>query len=268
MEATAFLVGERHSDNPRCVSPVLGAFGRNLNDVLPDDLRQDLKSLIASLPGTADDGRDGRRSYLALDWLIRTWLPTWLGLSPSCREHARRIRELGPIVDAVSAKQAGPMVREAQLCAAAAGATAGARAWDTARDAVCMAGWDAARDAARAVAWDAAGAVAGAVARAVHGAIAEAVSAAAAGDVLAPTVRELQLSAIRLYAEMIISGPAGCDEGPRADSCGRSCHVDARRRRGEQRRVRTTVRKPRVAAERAGKRSSLVPLGTGSGRQG
>lgn len=39
MEAVAFVAGEPHTDHPVCASPVLGAFGRSLNDVLSDETR-------------------------------------------------------------------------------------------------------------------------------------------------------------------------------------------------------------------------------------
>jgi hypothetical protein len=139
MEWIAYATGQPHSDRPPCVSPVLGAFGRHLNDVLPDDLRQQLKVNPGLEPvGTAGDGHDEQRGYMALDWLIRTWLPAWLELSPACRDDAVKVRELGRIVDLASAERAGPVVRQARTSAAAAGAAAGA--------------------AARAAAWAAAGA--------------------------------------------------------------------------------------------------------------
>jgi hypothetical protein len=263
MEATAFLVGERHSDNPQCVSPVLGTFGRNLNDVLPDDLRQDLKGLIPSLPGTADDGWDARRSYLALDWLIRTWLPAWLELSPSCREDARTVRALGRIVDVVSAHRAGPVVREALRHSAAAGAAAGAGAWDAARIVVRDSAWDAAREAAGTIAWDATGAVASAAARAAHGVVAEIVHRGVAEDVVVPAVRELQLSAINLYTEMITSGPSGPDGRPRAEGCSCPSRVEPTRHRRERRWARPTTRTPRPTAKPGSRRSSLVARGRG-----
>jgi hypothetical protein len=174
MEAVAYVRGIGHTDHPACVAPVLGAFGRNLNDVLPDDLRQKLIPLIPDLPGTAGDGYDEERGYMALDWLIRTWLPAWLDLSPACSEDAAKVRELGRIVDFASAERAGPIVRQAHWTASAA--------WDAA--------WDAAGAAARVAAGAAARVAAGAAAR------------AAAGAALAPTVAALQESAIDLYARM------------------------------------------------------------------
>src|SRR2546430_1512329 len=81
MEAVALFADEAHTDSPRCVSPVLTTFGVRLNDVLPDGKRQLLKPLIPELVGTADDGLDETRSYMALDWLVRTWTPAWLELA-------------------------------------------------------------------------------------------------------------------------------------------------------------------------------------------
>lgn len=37
MEAVAFFAGERHSDRPLCACPILGEFGRGLNDCLPGE---------------------------------------------------------------------------------------------------------------------------------------------------------------------------------------------------------------------------------------
>ena len=83
LEAVSFVRGETFTDHPKCVSPVLAEFGRNLNDVLPDDTRQQLVPFIPLLPGTAGDGLDETRGYLALDWLIRVYTPTWLELARS-----------------------------------------------------------------------------------------------------------------------------------------------------------------------------------------
>jgi hypothetical protein len=138
LEAVSAFAGEEWSDTPACVSPVLGAFGRNLNDVLPDDKRQQLVPLIPQMPGTADDGLDETRSYMALDWLIRTHAPAWLDLA-GLAEEAKSLRDLRRIVDLVAARSAGPVVRvaaeKARVKRAAAGAAARAAAWAAARDA-------------------------------------------------------------------------------------------------------------------------------------
>jgi hypothetical protein len=193
-EAVAYIAGEQHSDHPECASRVLGSFGRELNDQLPDDLRQQLKPLVPKIVGTAGDGLDEARSYMALDWLIRTYTPAWLDLAGLSTE-AQELRDLRRIVDLAAAVDAGPVALRAREKSAAAwdaagaaagdaaGAAARAAAWDAAR----AAAWDAARAAARAAAWAAAGAAAGAAAR----------------EKLAPTVTELQQSAIALFTSMI-----------------------------------------------------------------
>src|SRR5258708_39489043 len=81
LEAVAWFAGRPHSDKPPCVSPVLGAYGRNLNDILPDIPRQELKQFIPQLPGTAGDGEDDTRGPTALDWPIRTHTPACLSLA-------------------------------------------------------------------------------------------------------------------------------------------------------------------------------------------
>lgn len=136
------------------------------------------RPLIPDLIGTREDGHDQTRSLLALDWIVRTWLPTWLQLA-HLDDEARALRDLAQIVDIDTATAAGPIVRDAQAKARekrpAAWAAAGAAAGAAARDAAGAAAWDAARDAAR--------------------------------DHLRPTVTELQRSAIDLYRRMI--DPAG-----------------------------------------------------------
>jgi hypothetical protein len=235
LEAVAYVAGEPWSDRPACASPVLITYGQRLNDVLPDDLRQQLIPFIPRIVGTAGDGKDERRSYLALDWLTRTWLPAWLRLVPACVSDADAIAGLPPVVDLESAALVGEAVRAAAVGARAAWAAAWDAAWAAARDAAGAAArdaagaaardaawdaaraaaWDAARAAARDAAWDAAWAAArdaaGAAARAAawdaaRAAAWDAAGAAArdaAGAALAPTVTELQTSAIALLDTMI-----------------------------------------------------------------
>jgi hypothetical protein len=245
LEAVAWFAGEKHTDRPSCVSPVLRDFGISLNDRFPDDKRQLLVPLIPELVGTAGDGHDEARGYLALDWLVRMFTPAWLELA-GLAESAAELRGLRRIVDLTAADAAGPVVRASGVKAAAARAAARAAAGDAARAATGDAAGAAAGAAARAAAGDAAGAAAGAAARAAAGdaardaarAAARAAAGDAAGDAagaaardaaraaaraaardaardaawdaardaLRPTVDGLQLSAIDLFSSMIRVG--------------------------------------------------------------
>ncbi len=174
MEAVSYVAGEPWSDEPACACPVITAFMVSWNDSLPDaDRTRLLKPMIPLLVGTrSTPGVEERRSYMALDWLIRVFTPKWLDLVPALHEHAKALRDLDAIVDMAGAAAAGKRVNAARAAAGAAardaaGAAAGAAAWDAA--------WAAARDAAGAAAWDA----------------------------LKPTTEWLQASAIELAHRMI-----------------------------------------------------------------
>ena len=173
MEAVAYVAGEKFSDHPKCASEVISSFMRSWNDSLSSNAGRDrlLKPLIPLLLNSAgDDAIEMRRSYMALDWLVRTLLPTWLDLSDTLKADAARIRALPELVDPSGLALASPLVFEAQKNAAAAGDAAGAAAWAAARDAA----WAAARDAA--------------------------------GDAIAPTVTQLQESAADLVKRMCAVG--------------------------------------------------------------
>jgi hypothetical protein len=214
MEVVAWLAGEGITDAPACASGVLRLYTILLNDRWSDQARQALKPFLPRMVGTADDGQDEARSYLALDWLVRTYTPAWLDLAGLTAE-ARELRDLRRIVDLAAAQSAGPVVRAVRRQAAAAQAEARAAAWAAAR----AAAWDAARaaagDAARAAAWDAARDAAGDAARAAAwdaardaaGDAARAAAGDAARDALAPTVTALQASALELLDRMI--APSG-----------------------------------------------------------
>ncbi|HEU4974827.1 MAG TPA: hypothetical protein VFT50_07020 [Baekduia sp.] len=60
MELASMLAGERFSDHPRAVCPVIGSYLRRYNDGAPDDRRQDLLPVAAAIVGTAGD-RELRR---------------------------------------------------------------------------------------------------------------------------------------------------------------------------------------------------------------
>jgi hypothetical protein len=98
LEACSYVAGEPFSDRPECVSPILGAFGRRLNDNLGHEDRQTLKQYIPRMLNTADDGKEEARRYLLGDWAYRVALPRWLDLAGKTAE-ATSLRALAPITD-------------------------------------------------------------------------------------------------------------------------------------------------------------------------
>jgi hypothetical protein len=217
MEWASYLAGEPHSDHPKCVSKVIGAFVRSWNDALPHDKRQILKDRIPRLLGTAGSEEiEDRRAWLVTDWLVRVYLPTWLELAKLTQD-ADQIRAL-PEITSATINATLPTLKAAQKNAAAAWDAASAAAWD-AWDAARAAAWDAARAAARDAAWDATSAAASAAAwdaawaaawDAARAAAWDAARAAArdaawdaASTALQPTVEELQASALELLDRMI-----------------------------------------------------------------
>ncbi len=198
-----------------CASTVIAAFLRAWNDSLPTDAdRQRLvRPLLPLVVGSrADNATELRRSYMALDWLVKVHTPAWLLLA-GLHDHAEALFALDEITGPVTMEKALPAVNTA---------------WDAARDAARDAPWDAAGDAARFAAWAAAWAAArDARDAAWHAAWAAARTAAwagsrtaawdaalyaartaawtAAGDALLPTVAELQVSAQDLVRRMVVA---------------------------------------------------------------
>jgi hypothetical protein len=167
LEAAAYLAGEPHTDHPRCVSPVLASFGIAINDAWNDNQRQALRAILPKLLNTAGGPKaDLARSYLALDWLWRTYVPTFFDLVPGLVDQAHALRLMPEITAAWDAAWDGAWD--------GAGAAAGAAARDAAGAAARAAAWDAAWDAAR----------------------------DAAGAALQPAVQTLQASALELFTRM------------------------------------------------------------------
>jgi hypothetical protein len=208
MEWVAYLAGEPHSDSPVCVSPVLRSFGISLNDNWDDEQRQKLRPYLARCIGTAGDGRDEERGWLAMDWLIRVYTPRFMDLRPELSGHAEKLRSLSPVLAPLALDDAMIVLKEARYVArVAAGDAAGDAAWDAAglaarvaaglaaQVAARVAAWDAARvaawDAARVAAWDAARVAAGLAAW------------DAARDALQKAVTDLQVSALDLFDRML-----------------------------------------------------------------
>lgn len=166
MEWVSYIAGLGHTDAPECVSPVLQKFTIDLNDSWDDEQRQKLVPFLPRMVGTNGDGQDEARSYLALDWLIRTYTPAWLDLAGLVGD-AQALRGLPRIVDLGTAGQAGPVVRagheHSRAARDAAWEAARASAWAAIVAAAGDAAGDAARDAARVAAGDIAGSAAIAV---------------------------------------------------------------------------------------------------------
>ena len=142
MEAVAYVAGEPWSDKPACACPVLGAFLRTWNDDLSDtDRDRLLRPLVRRLVGSRSTPEvEARRSWLAMDWLVRTNAPTWLRLVPALVPHADALTDLPPIVDAQTAAAYQSTFNAADVAAmTAAGAATRVIAWDAAR----AAAWDA-----------------------------------------------------------------------------------------------------------------------------
>ncbi len=199
MEWVSHLAGEPHSDEPRCVSPVLRAYCTSLNDSLDEGPRQLLRTYLARTIGTADDGLDEERSWMALDWLTRTYVPTWLaaaGLTGSTHQLA----DLVPVMDASELQ--GALVtlkavrREARAAWSSSLGAARPAAWTP---------WAAGRAAAREAAWGSAGAAAWAAARVAVGEIAgdraRAIAREIAGDAAATIARAARTTGGRAAAK-------------------------------------------------------------------
>lgn len=197
MELVAWMAGEAHTDHPVCTCPVLATFVRRWNDGLPNNTERDrlLRPFLLQLIGTRSTPEvEKRRSYLALDWLIRTYTSEWLSLCESLKDHAKTLRNLPPIVDLASAKKARQCTHETARAAGVAARVA-------ARVAAGVAGVAGVAGAAGAAA-GVAGAAWAAEAAGAAGA-AGAAAWAAAEAAIAPTVEKLQVSASDLLRRMI-----------------------------------------------------------------
>lgn len=224
MEAVAYVAGEPWSSAPNCASPIVSTFLRRWADDLGPagrDTRQTLKPYIVRLVGSAGaTEQEDTRRWMAVDWFLRTQLPTWLlaagaevaavqlerlqevraGVDHDAIEGA--LRDAGRVV--ATARQAFESVRvdiTAGVLVAvrdalrAAGSTAIPTPWFP-TPAVATAAHDLARDAAHLAAAEALGDSAGAGGGSTA-------AWASARDVLCPAVVYLQASAHRLVHRML-----------------------------------------------------------------
>ncbi len=225
MEWVSYLAGEPHSDQPTCVSPVLRAMCIALNDGLDQEPRQRLRPYLTRTIGTAGDGLDTRRGWLAMDWLTRVYTPAWLRLA-GLTERAVELEATGEVADRDSLRRALALLelarRESRAARArafgaplptgwatavaagvagreAAWACAGAAAWAAARIGI----GDIAGDRARAAARSAAGDAAAIAVRHSRAAARTGGARAAAHAALQPTLQMLAGSAVSLLDRML-----------------------------------------------------------------
>jgi len=216
LEAVAWLAGEPHSDHPQCVCPVVAAFGRAWNDALPSDDDRDrlLKPLLPAMIGTASTTEvQDRRAFMAADWAVRVFTPTWLrraGLTADADDLAG-LPELSTVE---LCEAAMPAISRARQHADAARAAAGSAARDAARAAAGAAAGSAARDAA--------GAAAGFAARAAAGYAAGFAARSAAGAAAGFAARDAARAAAGSAARDAARAAAWAAAGDAAQSAARS----------------------------------------------
>ncbi|MEV8066541.1 hypothetical protein AB0P32_10405 [Streptomyces sp. NPDC085995] len=94
----------------RTPSPIMNILGRELNAALPQEKITELRSASAvDMPTTGD--RERLRACMALDWLVRTWVPRWLALVPDAGEQlGSALIALAPIRDLETADAAGALI--------------------------------------------------------------------------------------------------------------------------------------------------------------
>lgn len=211
------VLRKRKADTDPTICPVVRKMAAGLNDAYPrgavgDHARTaELRRFVPLLPHTRSTKKaERRRSYLAVDWLIRVFAPAWLRLVPELVVHADALAGLPEIVDGdagaareVSAVQAAIQAAVREVYAGVTccgGASNDAAAWETVR----AAAWWAGRAAAQATP----GAVLDAAQGATETAYCSTVAAAwLTRTALEPTAITLRRSAIQLLDRMIAVTP-------------------------------------------------------------
>lgn len=120
LELITWLTGQEPADASDHVSGTLQWIVRSIDVAWgwgwprADGALQELKPLLVDMIGTANDGKEEARGFLALDWLVRTFMPHWL--TEARVWEARGLAEkIAPIVDAASAQAAMESVCAAAL---------------------------------------------------------------------------------------------------------------------------------------------------------
>jgi len=104
MEAAAYIAGEPWTDCPTCVCPAVASFARQLNDAMPDGLRDELLRPLVLLTigtrGSADAQQ--RRAYIAADYAVHDAAPAALRAA-GLRDEAAKLEALQAVDDPTSA---------------------------------------------------------------------------------------------------------------------------------------------------------------------
>jgi hypothetical protein len=111
---------------------VLRAYCTTLHDTLDDSPRRLLRPYLVRTIGTSDDGFDEMRSWMAMDCMIHTYVPTWLTVA-GLEGAAERLAALPAVTDA-------SVLREALVALRGVGEETRA-AWSAARGASRSAAW-------------------------------------------------------------------------------------------------------------------------------
>lgn len=114
LEAVSVVAaGEKFSDSPRSVSPVIACFTRDWNNSLDDEARQDLKPYIHQVVGSilTDDVED-HRGWQCTDWLVRVQATAWLRAA-GLAEIAEELENMEPIWTPDQAREVQPTLDKA-----------------------------------------------------------------------------------------------------------------------------------------------------------
>jgi hypothetical protein len=128
MEMAAWFAGVTHSDKPECASRVLGAYGINLNDKMPDQLRDSLlKPLVPLIVGTRDPENEQKRAEFLAMWAVNKIVPIALRAN-GFEKHALACERAGDLKAAKNAANAAANAATYAADAAYAAANAAANA--------------------------------------------------------------------------------------------------------------------------------------------
>lgn len=122
MELVAWLAGEKHSDEPACACPVLGALVRTTNDLILDHATRErvLRPLAPRLVHSrGDDALGARRAWIAADAVARFLAPLLLDRLEE-RRAADELRSLPRIEDRAGAAVAAAVLGRRGRCLRAA----------------------------------------------------------------------------------------------------------------------------------------------------